>query len=85
MPKSKARQRDDKRRYNLEPQRKQRKKKAPRWYAPTVLGVIGLGVLIVILNYMQLLPGTGLGAKPIYQWGGLGIIALGMVGTMRIR
>ena len=85
MPKSKARTPAAKRRYNLEPQRKQRKKKAPRWYAPAVLGVIGLGVLIVILNYMQLLPGTTLGAKPIYQWSGLGIIALGMVGTMRIR
>lgn len=85
MPKSKARTSATKRRYNLEPQRKQRKKKAPRWYAPAVLGVIGLGVLIVILNYMQLLPGTTLGAKPIYQWGGLGIIAVGMVGTMRIR
>jgi hypothetical protein len=85
MPKSKARTPAAKRRYNLEPQRRQRKKKAPRWYAPAVLGVIGLGVLIVILNYMQLLPGTTLGAKPIYQWTGLGIIALGMVGTMRIR
>ncbi len=88
MPKSKSRQKKPNKRYNLEPQRKQRTKKPSRWYAPAVLIFILVGVVMVVLNYMQLLPGTRppLGAsKPIYQWGGLAIIALGMIGTMRIR
>ena len=88
MPKSKSRKKKPDKRYNLEPQRKQRAKKPPRWYAPAVLILIGIGVAMVVLNYMQLLPGTRppLGAsKPLYQWGGLSIIALGMIGTMRIR
>jgi hypothetical protein len=85
MPKSKSRQKSPAKRYNLEPQRKQRVKKPSRWYAPAVLILIGIGIAMVVLNYMQLLPGTDAGAKPLYQWGGLAIIALGMVGTMRIR
>lgn len=88
MPKSKSRPAKQNKRYNLEPQRKQKVKKPSRIYAPAVLTFILIGVAMVVLNYMQLLPGTRppLGAsKPLYQWGGLAIIALGMIGTMRIR
>jgi Uncharacterised protein family (UPF0233). len=87
MPKSKSRQKKPNKRYNLEPQRKQPSKKPARWYAPAVLIFILMGVAVVVLNYMQILPGTRPpgGSKPIYQWSGLAIIALGMIGTMRIR
>jgi hypothetical protein len=87
MPESKSRTRRSGR-YQLEPQKKQRARVSPKWYGPVVLIVMGIGVAMIVLNYMQLLPGTsGVGqqANNWYLFGGLGLILLGFVGTMYWR
>jgi hypothetical protein len=38
-------------------------------------------VLLIVLNYMQVLPGTDVAPKNLYLWSGLAMIALGFVGT----
>ena len=81
MPKSKGRQKrkNTGSRYNLTPARKKRHKGSPRWYGPAILTVMGIGVVMIVLNYMGIMPG---GTKPMWLFSGLGLIALGFVGTM---
>lgn len=45
MPKSKSK------RSNYQPPKPPKPKPSPRWLPPLGLGLIGLGVLVVILNY----------------------------------
>jgi hypothetical protein len=95
MPKSKqhaqrrkqktARPRNASQRYQLEPDRKRAHRESPRWYGPALLVLMGIGVLTIVLNYMQVLPGTDAGAKNLYLWAGLGLIAVGFLGTTRWR
>ena len=87
MPKSRSRNRDDsKRRYQLEPAKKApRKKASPRWYPPLVLGLMGLGVIVIVLNYMGILPFTHSRTTPIALMVGLGMIGVGFLGTTTIR
>ncbi|MEX1100822.1 MAG: cell division protein CrgA [Actinomycetota bacterium] len=95
MPKSKthvtrrkqkaARPRSASQRYQLEPNRKQPRRESPRWYGPTLLVLMGLGVVTIVLNYMEVLPGTDQGARNLYLWSGLGLIAVGFIGTTRWR
>lgn len=79
MPKSKGRQKRKNTGYNLTPARKKRHKGSPRWYGPAILAVMGIGVMMIVLNYMGILPG---GTDPLWLFSGLGLIALGFVGTM---
>ena len=81
MPKSKGRTKKSGSRYELRPARRQRPKKSPRWYGPAVLGVMAIGVIMIVLNYIGLMPGTGGTASTTYLFVGLGLIALGFVGT----
>ena len=89
MPKSRSRSRsDDKRRYQLEPTKKAtRLKPSPRWYAPAVLGVMLLGVLVIVLNYIwpTVLPFIHDHTSPYALFVGLGMIGVGFLGTTRIR
>jgi succinate-acetate transporter protein len=89
MPKSRSRNRAaDKRRYQLEPEKKApRQKPSPRWYAPAVLGFMGLGVTVIILNYIwpQVLPFTRDQTNPVIMFVGLAMILVGFVGTIKIR
>jgi len=89
MPKSKSRNKAKSRsasqRYQLHPDRKQKHKPSSKWYGGLILGLMGLGVVIIVTNYMQVLPGTSLGAKPLYLFIGLGMILVGFVGTTRWR
>jgi hypothetical protein len=83
MPESRSRHKKKAQRYQLEPQRKQPPKSSPRWYGPMLLTVMGLGVAMIVLNYMgALLPGAPANA---WLWGGLGLIGLGFFGTMYWR
>jgi hypothetical protein len=75
MPESRTRRKRAGQRYQLEPHRKKRPRKSPRWYGPLVLGVIGLGVAVVIWNYLR-----GDAATNGFLWSGLGIIGVGFVG-----
>lgn len=85
MPESKGRQKSAKKRYQLEPAKKKRVKPPKRWYAPVVLSVMGLGVVVIVLNYMQVLPFSGHTTKPGFLWLGFGLIGAGFLGTMGIR
>jgi predicted acyltransferase len=89
MPKSRSRSRsDEKRRYQLEPTKKAaRPKPNPRWYAPAVLGVMLLGVVVIVLNYIwpTVLPFIHGKTNPYALFVGLGMIGVGFLGTTRIR
>jgi LPXTG-motif cell wall-anchored protein len=50
-----------------------------------VLGLMGLGVVVIVLNYMSILPFTGHQTKPIALLIGLLMIGIGFLGTTRIR
>lgn len=75
MPESHSRKKRSSQRYQVEPQRKKRAKHSPRWYGPVVLSVIGLGVVVVVWNYLR-----GDSATNGALWTGLGIIGVGFVG-----
>ena len=81
MPESRGRKTRPTRRAQVEPQRKQKTKHSPRWYGPMVLGVMGLGVLTIVANYMGLVPGTDRTAENLYLFVGLGLIGVGFIGT----
>jgi hypothetical protein len=81
MPKSKGRQKRTGTRYQLEPARKQKSTSSPRWYGPLVLGVMGLGVITIVANYMGLIPGTDRTAENLWLFVGLGLIGVGFIGT----
>ncbi len=86
MPESKGRQKKSvKKRYQLEPARKKKTNPPKRWYAPAVLSVMGLGVVVIVLNYTRVMPFTGGQTKGIVLWLGLGLIFAGFMGTMGIR
>jgi hypothetical protein len=78
MPKSKS-----KRRRQPPPRKKHRP--SPRWFGGLILGLMGLGVLIIVLNYVNLLPFTGTGplagltTKNWPLFAGLSLIAVGFL------
>jgi hypothetical protein len=79
MPESRGRTKKKGGRYQLEPARKKKAKRMPRWYAPLVLGVMVAGVVVIVWNYM------GGNTSNAFLWIGLGLIALGFIGTTNIR
>lgn len=86
MPKSRSRGRSADRRYQLGPtRRKARARQSPRWYAPLVLGIMGLGAAIIIANYMGILPFTNGQTNPVALLVGLLLIGAGFAGTTMIR
>jgi uncharacterized membrane protein YobD (UPF0266 family) len=76
MPKSKGRQRARSGRYQLEPQRKQKAKRSPRWYGPLMLVLMGIGVVVIVWNYTR-----GDNASNTWLVSGLGLIAVGFFGV----
>jgi hypothetical protein len=76
MPKSKGRKKPSKQRYELHPHRKQTTKASPRWYAPLMLVIMGLGVAVIVWNFLR---GND-GFDPGIMWLGLGLIAGGFFG-----
>ena len=79
MPKSKGRRKPSKQRYNLHPHRKQRSKASPKWFAPLMLTLMGLGVAVIVWNFFR----TDNGASAFnarVMWLGLGMIAGGFFG-----
>jgi multisubunit Na+/H+ antiporter MnhB subunit len=84
MPESRGRQKQRRRPY-VPPPPKKKRKPSPRWFGVLILGLMGVGVAMIVLNYMGLLPGTEFGAINLYLWLGLGLIALGFAGATQWR
>ena len=77
MPESRQRRRQPKSRYQLEPQKRKRSKASPRWYGPLLLVVMGIGVVVIVWNYLR-----GDQASNVILFAGLGLIFVGFLGTM---
>ena len=73
MPRSKSKRR----RYQPPPKKKHRP--SPRWFGWSILIIMGAGVLIIILNYVGKMPGTGWTTQNWPLFTGLGLIGLGFV------
>ena len=70
MPKSKSKRR------SYQPPPKPKPKPSPRWFGVGILVFLFSGVLIIVLNYLALIPGQA-AASNLYLWIGLGLIAVG--------
>ena len=57
-------------------------RQSPRWYGPSILALLILGVLMILLNYMTALPGA---VTPWYLVGGLALIFVGFLMATRYR
>lgn len=82
MPKSRSKRR----RYQPPPTKKP--KPSPRWFGITILAVMFVGVIIIVLNYLGVMPGftvpfahwiVGSDTNNFYLLGGLGLIAVGFL------
>ena len=51
---------------------------SPRWYTILMSSLMTLGVLLIVLNYLTLLPGS---VSRWYLWSGLGLIGAGFLMT----
>jgi LPXTG-motif cell wall-anchored protein len=71
MPKSKSK------RVRYQPPPKKKPKPSPPWLGATILTILFAGVIVIVANYLGLIPGTGGQAANLYLWVGLGAIALG--------
>ncbi len=71
MPKSKSKRR------RHQPPPKPNPKPSPPWLGPAILVVLFGSVILIVLNYLGLIPGTGGSAQNLYLWIGLGGIGLG--------
>lgn len=85
VPKSKGRKKKSKERAYVPRKERPKPKASPRWYPFFFLGLMGLGVLVIVLNYMGLMFGTHGRAGPYWLWIGLGIIALGFMASTKYR
>ena len=55
---------------------------SPPWVAPLMFGLLGFGALMIILNYVDLLPG---GTSNWYLLGGLAMILAGIVTATQLH
>lgn len=51
---------------------------SPRWYVVLMSSLMLIGVLLIVLNYLTLLPGS---VSKWYLWSGLGLIGGGFLMT----
>jgi Cell division protein CrgA len=77
MPESKGRKKRVSRRYELHPQRKQRTKPSPRWFAPVMVALMVAGILIIVWNFFR---NDGNAFDAGVMWLGLGVLAAGFFG-----
>lgn len=79
MPRSKSKRR----RYTPPPRKKP--KPSPKWFGALILGLMFTGVIIIVLNYVQIIPGTHHQATNFYLFLGLGLIAAGFLSATQWR
>ena len=77
MPKSKSKRR------RYQPPPKPKPKPSPKWFGPLILAFMGAGVVVIVLNYLGLMPGGS--AENKWLWIGLGSIAVGFIGATQLR
>jgi Cell division protein CrgA len=58
------------------------KKHSPRWLPLLFIGLLVAGIAIILLNYLNLLPG---GASNWYLLAGLGLICIGFITATQYR
>jgi hypothetical protein len=78
MPKSKGRRKPKHRSQPAKPE-PSKHKESPTWYVALMFGVMAIGALVVILNYIGVFPG---GTDSIWLYSGLGLIGVGFVMTL---
>jgi hypothetical protein len=55
---------------------------SPRWVPVVMFTLLGLGALVIMVNYLGVLPG---GTKQIYTFGGLGLVLGGIITATQYR
>ena len=70
MPKSRSK------RKTTQPPPKPKPKQSPAWVGGLFFTLLALGVLLIIVNYLGLLPG---GTRPVWMFAGLGAMAAAFV------
>ncbi len=55
---------------------------SPRWVPVLMFALLGLGGLVIIVNYLGMLPD---GTKQLYTFGGLGLILGGIITATQYR
>jgi len=55
---------------------------SPRWFVITMSSLMIIGVLMIVLNYLTILPGS---VSRWYLWGGLGMIGAGFLMTTNYK
>lgn len=78
MPKSKSK------RSQYQPPPAPKPKPSPRWFGPMILVFLFAGVILIVLNYLSLIPWAD-AAQNMYLWIGLGLIAVGFGAATRWR
>ena len=79
MPKSKGKRR------RYQPPPKKKPKPSPRWFGAAILAFMGAGVLVIVPNYLGLMPTSTGSASNFWLWVGLGSIAVGFIGATQLR
>jgi hypothetical protein len=57
-------------------------KESPRWVPVLMFALLGLGLVMIVLNYLELLPGA---VSNWYLLGGLGLIFAGIITATQYR
>ncbi len=80
MPKSKKRIKSSQptKSRKISSQMSSSKTPSPRWYVVLMSSLMLIGVLLIVLNYLTLLPGS---VSKWYLWSGLGLIGGGFLMT----
>jgi hypothetical protein len=55
---------------------------SPTWYVATMFGLMAVGIVVILINYMGVLPG---GTSNAYLLGGLAMIGFGFAMTLNYR
>ena len=83
MPKSKGRKKANRRPPPPpKPAPVKEKGPSPTWYIAIMFALMGIGVLVIVVNYIGLIPG---GTESIWLLSGLGAIAVGFGMTLNFR
>lgn len=84
MPVSKGRKKANKRPTppSSKPKAIDEKGPSPTWYVALMFGLMGVGIAVILVNYMGVLPG---GTSNTYLLAGLAAIGIGFTMTMNYR